>query len=289
MIKIDKINKSFKKGNLVLNEVEFNIDKGMFGLLGPNGAGKTTLIRILATLIKPTSGDIIIDGVCLSKHPEKIRQIIGYLPQTFQLYPQLTGYEFLDYVGGMKGIKKADRKKKIEEILEDVNLSSKSKDKVKTYSGGMLRRLGIAQALIGDPSVVLVDEPTVGLDPEERVRFRNLLSKISLNRTIILSTHIVSDIESTCQRVGVLNKGLVVFNGNIKDLKGKAEGKVWEVEIFNENINFLKDIQIVSVKQQDNGMVYRVISNDKPNKTAKPMIATLEDGYLALIGGKRDE
>lgn len=289
MIKIDKINKSFKKGNLVLNEVEFNIDKGMFGLLGPNGAGKTTLIRILATLIKPTSGDIIIDGVCLSKDPEKIRQIIGYLPQTFQLYPQLTGYEFLDYVGGMKGIKKADRKKKIEEILEDVNLSSKSKDKVKTYSGGMLRRLGIAQALIGDPSVVLVDEPTVGLDPEERVRFRNLLSKISLNRTIILSTHIVSDIESTCQRVGVLNKGLVVFNGNIKDLKGKAEGKVWEVEIFNENINFLKDIQIVSVKQQDNGMVYRVISNDKPNKTAKPMIATLEDGYLALIGGKRDE
>lgn len=288
MIEIKSLNKRYKK-NWALQNVDLPIETGMFGLLGPNGAGKTTLMRILATLLKPTSGEVTINEQSLKKHPDNIRKIIGYLPQHFQIYPQLTGIEFLDYVGVMKGIHdKAARKKEIHHLLEAVNLGYPAKKKVKTYSGGMRQRLGIAQALMGDPGLLIVDEPTAGLDPEERVRFRNLLARFSVDRTILLSTHIVADIESSCQKLAVLNHGKVAMSGNLDDLEHHAKGKVWEASLTNEQFASIPSHQIVSTRQTGNGVTCRIIAKSKPVDEAQPHKPTLEDGYLALIGSDKD-
>ncbi|MBP1154668.1 MULTISPECIES: ABC transporter ATP-binding protein [unclassified Paenibacillus] len=289
MIQIRKLNQQYKKGEWALHDVNLTIDSGMFGLLGPNGAGKTTLMRILTTLQKPSSGEVTIGGIPLSR-PEEIRRRIGYLPQAFQIYPQLTAGEFLDYVGVMKGMNDSrERSAEIERLLGEVNLSDKINRKVKTFSGGMKQRLGIAQALMGNPQVLVIDEPTAGLDPEERVRFRNLMSRFSRDRIVILSTHIVADIQNSCRRLAVLNRGNVMMSGSLDELMASAEGKVWDCEMTESEYAQLDATRIISSIRMGSGHVQcRILSSRKPVENAKAAVPTLEDGYLALIGGESD-
>ncbi len=206
-----------------LNQVSFKIEEGMFGLLGRNGAGKTTLMRILATLLHKSAGNITICGIPVEQSKE-IRKIIGYLPQDFSVYPNMSVYEAMDYLGVLSNLSKSVRKERIFKLLKLVNLDDCHKVKVKALSGGMRRRLGIAQAILHEPKVLIVDEPTAGLDPEERVRFRNLLCEIAQNRIVLLSTHIVEDIEKTCKQIAVLNHGEILYFGTLQDFVGDQEG-----------------------------------------------------------------
>ncbi|MEC0244733.1 ABC transporter ATP-binding protein [Paenibacillus chitinolyticus] len=287
MIEIRNLSKQYKS-HPALTGLNLEIGQEMFGLLGPNGAGKTTLMRILSTLLEPTEGTVRVGGLNLLSDAEHIRKITGYLPQYFHLYPQLTAYEFLDYVAVMKGIKSArERKSQIGEILHQVNLTDKARAKIKTFSGGMKQRLGIAQALLGDPRVLIVDEPTAGLDPEERVRFRNLLNRSSLSRTVLLSTHIVADIESSCSRLAVLHRGRVAFAGSLAGLQECAEGLVWEAELSEREFAAYEPHEVVTARRTDHGMLCRIVSATPPAGNAAAVKPTLEDGYLALIGGDR--
>lgn len=221
---IENLSKAYGKKE-ALHNISFTIPSGMYGLLGRNGAGKTSLMRILATLSVPTNGKITMNGVSI-KETTKIREMVGYLPQEFSIYRNMTVYGAMDYFGLLSNIPDKIRKEKIVTLLEMVNLQENIRTKVKALSGGMKRRLGIAQALLHNPQILIVDEPTAGLDPEERLHFRNLLREFADNRIVLLSTHIVSDIESTCKGVAVLNEGELIFNGRIEDLIQQAEGKV---------------------------------------------------------------
>ncbi|WP_078577846.1 ABC transporter ATP-binding protein [Salipaludibacillus agaradhaerens] len=286
MITIENLTKRYRKAT-VLNDLSLTIEKGLFGLLGPNGAGKTTLMRMIATLLPLTSGNVVIDGVSLKENPHAIRGKIGYLPQYFNIYPQLKGREFLNYVAVMKGINdKQERMTEVSSLLKAVNLENVADRKLKTYSGGMKQRIGIAQALIGNPEVLIVDEPTAGLDPEERVRFRNLLSDISTERAVILSTHIVADIESSCDQLAVLNKGQLMMTGNVTDLIDFAEGKMWEVTVHEREKHLFKEEQIVATRRAGSDLFFKILSEEKPSEYATPTNPTLEDGYMALIGGQ---
>lgn len=228
-IEIQNLTKYYGKKQ-ALSEVSLTISQGMFGLLGPNGAGKTTLMKILTTLLKKTDGEVKICGVPIEKS-RQIRSMTGYLPQDFSMYGNMNAYEALDYLAVLSGMSKAERKIKVPEMLEKVNLLEKRRTKVRSMSGGMKRRLGIAQAIIHDPKVIIVDEPTAGLDPEERVRFRNLLCEIAKDRIVLLSTHIVGDIEATCENIAVLNQGKICFNGKVTELLSFVTGKVYSAEI----------------------------------------------------------
>ncbi|MCD8501324.1 MAG: ABC transporter ATP-binding protein [Bacillaceae bacterium] len=289
MITISNLSKTYRKKS-ALDCVDLTIDKGLFGLLGPNGAGKTTLMRILATLLPASAGTVEVNEYSLKKNPEQIRKIIGYLPQYFQIYPQLTAVEFLDYVAVMKGIeKRSERVGQIEELLHAVNLTDVAHKKVKTFSGGMKQRLGIAQALIGKPEVLIVDEPTAGLDPEERVRFRNLLARVSVDRTVILSTHIVADIETSCEQLAVLNKGRLAMTGGVDSLRSYAEGKVWEFETNEQELIQFVERKVVATKRQGKELYVKLISDEQPKPSAVNVEPSLEEGYMALIGGSRHE
>ncbi|MCA1294526.1 ABC transporter ATP-binding protein [Paenibacillus sp. alder61] len=290
MIEIKHLSKKYRRGGLALNDVTLTLHEGMVGLLGPNGAGKSSLMRILATLVEPTSGEASINGIPLRK-AEDIRKIIGYLPQQFQVYPQLTGSEYLDYVGAMKGMNDPkQRKREIGRLLEEVNLQDKAGKRVKTYSGGMKRRLGIAQALLGSPQVLIVDEPTAGLDPEERVRFRNLLTRFSLGRIVLLSTHIVADIESNCRQIAVLDRGRVRMSGELTELQEFGRGKVWEEVVSEEQFARLDPMSIVSTRRTENGLRCRIIGETPPAGSGAVQVRpSLEDGYLALLRSGRKE
>ncbi|MFD3261699.1 ABC transporter ATP-binding protein [Paenibacillus lentus] len=290
MIEINHLYKMYRKGHLALNDVNLSLSEGMVGLLGPNGAGKTSLMRILATLIRPSSGDALINGVSLKK-AEDIRAMIGYLPQQFQVYPQLTGAEFLDYVAVMKGMNDSrKRKAEISRLLEEVNLAEKANKRIRTYSGGMRRRLGIAQALLGSPQVLIVDEPTAGLDPEERVRFRNLLTRFSMGRIVLLSTHIVADIESNCRQIAVLNQGGVRFSGDLAHLQAAGQGKVWEGLVEDGQFAEMDPMSIVSTRRTEEGLLCRIIAHAPPiGMEAAAVRPTLEDGYLALLRSEQEE
>ncbi|MDG5788389.1 ABC transporter ATP-binding protein [Evansella sp. AB-P1] len=288
MIKIHSLSKKYRD-NVVLDDIHLTIENGLFGLLGPNGAGKTTLMRILATLLPASSGTVEVGDNSLTKKPDIIRKQLGYLPQYFQIYPQLTAIEFLDYVGVMKGVKKKEaRVDQIHKLLQSVNLSDVANKKVKTFSGGMKQRLGIAQALMGDPSIVIIDEPTAGLDPEERVRFRNLLSRISINRIVILSTHIVADIESSCDQLAVLHKGKLKLTGDVDTLRKQAEGKVWLFETDEKTLLRLDERKIISSKRSGSNIQLKLVSDEKPAPDATSVEPSLEDGYIALIGGSHN-
>ena len=218
---IENLSKNFGKTQALKN-ISLRIEKGMFGLIGRNGAGKTTLMRIIATLVNKSGGNITVCGIPAA-NPKEIRKLVGYLPQEFSVYPNMRVYEAMDYLGVLSGLTKSVRKERITELLSEVNLGSCRRLKVKALSGGMKRRLGIAQALLHDPQVLIVDEPTAGLDPEERVRFRNLLREIAGDRIVILSTHIVEDIEKTCEKIAVLNKGELIYNGTLNDYIGEEK------------------------------------------------------------------
>lgn len=276
--------KTYSKGVKALDSVSLTIPVGMYGLLGPNGAGKTTLMRILCTLLEPTAGRVTIAGVDRLREPQRVREIIGYLPQEFGFYRRLTAWEYLDFAAGMKGLPAGERRRQVDDVLDKVNLAHERSRPVGSFSGGMKRRLGIAQALLGDPKVLVVDEPTAGLDPEERLRFRNLLADLSANRIVLLSTHIVADIESACSALAVINRGRVRFTGSPSELISLAEGRVWSVEVSGADYERLRSqLKVVSSRRMAAGMALRVIARENPLGLGSPSAPTMEDGYLCLM------
>ncbi|MCX6563357.1 MAG: ABC transporter ATP-binding protein [Candidatus Aminicenantes bacterium] len=285
-IQIRGLKMQYPGGKLALKGVSLDIGKGMFGLLGPNGAGKTSLIKILATLLKPTAGSIRIDGLDLEKNRKQIRKQIGYLPQEFTSFPKLTAREFLDYVVRLKGIRsRKARASLIDNVLENVGLSDARDRRADKLSGGMKRRLGIAQSLIGGPRILIIDEPTVGLDPEERVRFRNLLSDLTREEKIILlSTHIVGDISSTCARIALLDEGEVVFSGPPGDLVERTRGKVWNVTALPEEMDAVKlRYPVVSSVPSITGYELRLVADSVADRPAAVVEPNLEDAYVYFM------
>lgn len=284
-IKIVDLVKDYSKFR-ALDHISLPIGSGMFGLLGPNGAGKTTLIRIITTLLPITSGQVTVGGVDVMRDPGFVRKNLGYIPQDFGFYKSLNAYELLDYIGTMKGLSRAERRQQVTALLEQVNLTKDAKRRVGGYSGGMKQRLGIAQALLGNPQLIVVDEPTAGLDPEERIRFRNLLTHLSGQRTVILSTHIVADIEASCAAVAVLNLGKVIFNGTPDELVQRAKGRVWQLDIEPSEYSQIESAYKVTASRAINGRLQvRLVAPENPLGRSTPIEAGLEEGYMAVMAG----
>lgn len=287
-IKIENLNQFYGKKQALKN-INLTIDTGMFGLLGRNGAGKTTLMKVLSTLLPKSKGHITICETPVERARE-VRKITGYLPQEFSMYPNMTLYEAMDYLGVLSGLAKAERRQRIPELLERVNLQDCRKKKVKELSGGMKRRLGIAQAVLHDPKVLIVDEPTAGLDPEDRVRFRNLLCETAEERIVILSTHIVGDIEATCENIAVLDQGEIIYQGTVSRLIQQAEGSVYQAEISKRELEDLKrQCTVTSMLTLGNNVMVRFLSKEKPFASAKPCAAGVEDAYMYLMQGRGGE
>lgn len=284
-IEIQNLTKNYGKKQ-ALSEINLQISQGMFGLLGPNGAGKTTLMKVLTTLIKKTEGEVKICGVPV-ENSRQIRNMTGYLPQDFSMYGNMSAYEALDYLAVLSGMSREERKVKVPQMLEKVNLLEKKRTKVKAMSGGMKRRLGIAQAIIHDPRVIIVDEPTAGLDPEERVRFRNLLCEIAKDRIVLLSTHIVGDIEATCENIAVLNQGKICFKGTVTELLSLAKGKVYSTEIAAAELEKVKEKYLVTGMLTTGSMAnVKIIADEKPFPQAKQVQPDVEDAYMYLMHKK---
>lgn len=278
-IYIENISKLYGKKKAI-NHLTLTINRGMFGLLGRNGAGKTTLMKILTTITGFNDGDITICGINIKKASE-IRNIIGYLPQNFMIYPNLTVYEAMDYLGAMSEIPTKERKILIPDLLKKVNLEPQTKKKVKQLSGGMRQRLGIAQALMNHPKVLIIDEPTAGLDPEERIRFRNLLCEIANDKIVILSTHIVGDIEATCEQIAVLDEGNLRYYGSIDTFINKVDGKVYSIEVPNSEVaSIKKDYTVTKAVKKGNETYLRFLSDQKAPEGAIPMDPNVEDAYM---------
>ena len=284
---IDSVSKQYGTGIWGLREFSLSLKPGILGLVGPNGAGKSTLMRILATITKPTSGKIIFNGIDLLQDPNQIRGVLGYLPQDFGVYPNLNAVEFLEYLAAVKGLDKRSASQRINELLQVVNLSEVRKHLLGGFSGGMKQRIGIAQALLNDPRLLIVDEPTAGLDPEERIRFRNLLSDLSGDRIVILSTHIVSDVEACATRIAVIRKGRLLVNAMPEELLQEVEGKVWEWIVPSEYLPTLKQHYAISgtVRHLD-GVELRIVSASRPDENASLTPPKLEDAYLHLLAEK---
>jgi ABC-type multidrug transport system ATPase subunit len=287
MLEIKNLNKTYSNGMQALKAVNLQIPNGMFGLLGPNGAGKTTLMKIVATLLEPDSGSVEMNAVDVIGRKDLARQFIGYLPQEFGLYPSLTAAEMLDYFARLKGVNdKKQRRVLVEALLDRVNLSSARNQKLGGFSGGMRQRLGIAQALIGDPQLIIVDEPTAGLDPEERVRFHNLLSETASDNTVvILSTHIVSDVSNLCSQMAIIRKGTILNCCTPREAVGPLRNSVWEATIPREKLSTLKNhCQLVSSQMFDGQSRVRVIAKtERPGEDFVQVTATLEDYYFDLV------
>lgn len=285
-INIENLNKFYGKKQALKN-INLTIGMGMFGLLGPNGAGKTTLMKVLATLLQKSSGEVTVCGEPLS-NSAKIRRICGYLPQDFSMYGNMSAYEAMDYLGVLSGMKREERKRRIPELLERVNLQNNHRTKVRAMSGGMRRRLGIAQAILHNPQILIVDEPTAGLDPEERVRFRNLLSEMADERIVILSTHIVGDIEATCEEIAILDEGQIRYNGTVDRLLEGAAGKIYTAEVSRKELPALKErYQVTAIMAQGKHSNVRFISENMPFPGAMPCEANVEDAYMYLMNQKR--
>jgi ABC-2 type transport system ATP-binding protein len=284
---VTNLGKQYRRDFWGLKDFSLEIKPGILGLLGPNGAGKSTFMRMLATITKPTEGTIQWNEVDVVKSPDTLRSVLGYLPQDFGVYPHLTAVEFLEYMAAIKGLDAKSTKQRIDELLQLVNLVDTAKRPLGGYSGGMKQRVGIAQALLNDPQLLIVDEPTVGLDPEERVRFRNLLSDLSGERIVILSTHIVSDVEATASHIVLVNKGRLLREAAPEDLLKELDGKVWEWTVASDDLSALKQKHIVSgtIRRSD-GVDVRVVSGDQPHSQARSVDPNLEDAYLYFVGGK---
>ena len=281
-IVINNLSKNYGKKS-ALENVSVTIHSGMYGLLGRNGAGKTSLMRILATLSVPSSGEISMNDIPI-KETAKIREIVGYLPQDFSFYRNMSVYGAMDYLGLLSSIPDKVRKERISALLEQVNLKENMRTKVKALSGGMKRRLGIAQALLHNPQILIVDEPTAGLDPEERIRFRNLLSEFVEDRIVILSTHISSDVESSCENIGVLDNGRMIWCGGTEELVKQAEGKVYLISAAKKKDKLIKEkYTVLNIIASGSGTQYRVLSDTPPEEKHILQDPTLEDGYMYLL------
>jgi ABC-2 type transport system ATP-binding protein len=286
---IDGVSKRYGRSTLALQDFSLELGSGVLGLLGPNGAGKTTLMSILATITKPTSGIIRWNGTDLAADPNPIRSVLGYLPQDFGVYPNLNAVEFLEYLAAVKGLDGTTARRRIDELLNLVNLTDVRKRPLGGYSGGMRQRIGIAQALLNDPRLLIVDEPTAGLDPEERVRFRNLLSDLSGDRIVILSTHIVSDVEATATDIALISQGKLVAHSAPEDLLHAVEGRVWEWVVSSAELNAVRQQYLISnMTRRSDGVHVRLLASQPPAGTG-PVAPTLEDAYLFCLSQHRAE
>lgn len=274
---------------IAVDNVSLKIGNGITGLLGANGAGKTTLMRMVADIIKPNNGSITYDGIPISVLGAEYRNIFGYLPQEFGFYPEFTVIDYLDYMAALKGITKADTKRKIDSLLEQMTLTDVRNKKIRKLSGGMRRRVGIAQALLNDPEILILDEPTAGLDPGERIKFRQLLSEFSQDRIVLISTHIVSDVEYIASRQAIMKDGRIIREGGTDDLVEEMAGKVWEAIVDNSKLKeFENTVQIVNLRNVSNNQTeLRYISDSKQNiSNATEASPRLEDLYMWLFGSK---
>jgi ABC-type multidrug transport system ATPase subunit len=286
-LSIENVGKRYSGNVWALRRFSLELKPGVLGLLGPNGAGKTTLMNILATITRASEGAVMWNGVDVAKDPNALRTVLGYLPQDFGVYPNLSAQEFLEYLAAVKGLDAAAARRRIDQLLNVVNLADVRGRPLGGFSGGMKQRVGIAQALLNDPRLLIVDEPTAGLDPEERVRFRNLLSDLSGERIVILSTHIVSDVEATATDIALISNGALVAHASPEDLLQRVDGRVWEWVIPSADLNAVKQVYRVSnTARRSDGVHVRVLSEEPP-QGARPVAPTLEDAYLDALSTYR--
>ena len=284
MLQLIDVTKVYPRGKRAVDAMTLRLEPGLLGLLGPNGAGKSSLMRMAATVTKPTSGRALFNGEDVVAKPDLLRRVLGYLPQDFGVYPNLTAREFLRYLAAAKGISARSAAARVDELIEMVNLTEALKRPLGKYSGGMLRRVGIAQALLADPQVIIADEPTAGLDPEERVRFRNLLSDLAAERVVLLSTHIVSDVESVASDIAIVSQGRLLRRGSPEALLRQVEGQVWEIVVSSDQVQVLQSRFVISrLVRTAAGVRVRLLSPVAPVPAAVPVAPDLEDAYLAVI------
>jgi ABC-type multidrug transport system ATPase subunit len=280
---IERLSKRYAR-RWVMRDLSLSCEPGLIGLVGPNGAGKTTLMRMIATLLPPTHGVILWNGQDTSRHGGALRQVLGYLPQEFGIYPEFTGRRFLRYLAALKGLPRVVAHPRVDEVLALVNLSEAADRRLITYSGGMKQRIGIAQALLNDPEILIVDEPTAGLDPEERVRFRTLLAGLTASRIVLLSTHIVADVEAVAARLVILREGQVLADTTPDALLRRAVGKIWTVIVDAATAERLQAAYRVSaLVARPAGIQLRLVSAIRPHEAAEVVTPTLEDAYLLAI------
>jgi ABC-type multidrug transport system ATPase subunit len=284
-LKIKNLTKTYPNGVKALNGISLEITNGMFGLLGANGAGKSSLMRTIATLQEPTSGSVSFNDVDIIEKPNNLRKDLGYLPQEFGVYPKISAEKLLDHLAVLKGVlNKKERKEQVTALLQQVNLYQHRKKSVFTFSGGMRQRFGIAQALLSNPQIIIVDEPTAGLDPEESNRFLNLLSEIGENVIVILSTHIVEDVKNLCPKMAIMSNGEIISQGNPKELVASIEGKIWSKIIPKTDIAIYKNtFQVISTKLVAGETQIRVLSDHKPESGFEMIAPNLEDFYFATL------
>ncbi|MDH6353110.1 MULTISPECIES: ABC transporter ATP-binding protein [unclassified Brevibacillus] len=283
-LELNCVGKQYSQDFWALKDFSLQLKPGVLGLLGENGAGKSTLMRIISTITSATTGTILWNGVDIFQNPDAIRENLGYLPQDFGVYPHLNAVEFLEYMAAIKGVHRKEAKTRIDELLHVVNLYDVRKRAIGGYSGGMRQRIGIAQALLNDPKILIVDEPTVGLDPVERVRFRNLLSDLSGDRIVIFSTHIVSDVEATAESIAILSKGHLLHHSSPDELLETVQGKVWEWSVSSSEVQELrKKWMISSTVRSGGGVLLRIVSDESPSNDAQLVSPGMEDAYLHCI------
>ena len=289
-LKIRNLSKTYANGVVALDRVTLNIPAGMFGLLGPNGAGKSTLMRILATLQECDAGSVFLDDIDVLDEKDAVRRMLGYLPQDFGVYPKVTAYDLLDHFAQLKGLSHRTRRREVVDgLLQQTNLWDVRAQHLGTFSGGMRQRFGIAQALLGDPRLIIVDEPTAGLDPQERVRFHNLLSEIGEDKTVILSTHIVSDVADLCANMAIINKGHVLLCGDPQDLVYEIEDYIWARIVTRQELPvFQKRHQVISTRLLTGRTLIHVYSETDPGDGFEPARASLDDVYFATIAGRHN-
>ena len=284
MLEFLNVSKVYRGGVRGVDGVTIRLGPGLVGLLGPNGAGKSSLMRIAATVTRPTSGQVLFDGADAVARPDLLRRNLGYLPQDFGVYPHLSAREFMSYLAAVKGIPARTARTRIGELLDLVDLAGAGKRPLSKYSGGMLRRVGIAQALLSDPRVLIVDEPTAGLDPEQRVLFRNLLADLSGDRAVLLSTHIVSDVESVASDIAIMAHGRIQLRGSPQDLLRQAEGRVWEMTVQQDMLAPLRERHLISrMIRTGTGVRIRMLAPAAPAADAVPVPPDLEDAYLTIV------
>lgn len=275
---------------VAVKDLEFTMEKGIYGLLGTNGAGKTTLMRMICTLMKPSRGSITCDGKDIFEMGGAYRRMIGYLPQNFGFYPDLSAREYLKYIAEIKGLRPAVAKDRIEMLLEKIGLKDTGKKKLKAFSGGMIRRVGIAQAVLNDPEILVLDEPTAGLDPNERIRFRNLITELAEKRMVILSTHIVSDVEFIANRIMLMKNGRFSFIGTAEELVGLVADKVWTCTVPAESVGkYTGSFPIANMRSTDAGVELRIVAETKPAPEVKSEQPTLEDAFFFYFGERTEE
>jgi ABC-type multidrug transport system ATPase subunit len=290
MLVLNGVNHVYGNGTRALIDASLTLSPGMFGLLGPNGAGKSTLMRCITGLQIPTSGSIRFDEIDVIAHPEQLRAVLGYLPQDFGVYPRVSAYELLDHLAVLKGVtERGARRDMVEALLAQVNLWEVRKKAVAGYSGGMRQRFGIAQALIGNPRLIIVDEPTAGLDPEERNRFNDLLSDVSANVVVILSTHIVEDVTDLCSTMAVIVNGRIVADGEPHDLMGLLANRVWRSTISKSELDGMRasGIRIISTRLRAGRTEVHVLADSRPGASFEPVAPTLEDVYFSTLNDER--